>query len=103
MEKWKRIQAAARDVLVQKIKRCVKKVAVEVIKKMMNKVSQQKNEKIFGSHSWSYVFLGIGKNFRLIMNYAIVLSFSRPFHENFTFLKNCPYDFHKNLHSHSTP
>ena len=36
--------------------------------------------------------------------YAIVLfCFSRPFHENFKFLKNCPYDFHKILHSHSTP
>ena len=36
--------------------------------------------------------------------YAIVLFFfSRPFHENFKFLKNCPYDFHKILHSHSTP
>ena len=29
--------------------------------------------------------------------------FSRPFHENFKFLKNCPYDFHEILHSHSTP
>ena len=29
--------------------------------------------------------------------------FSRPFHDNFKFLKNCPYDFHKILHSHSTP
>ena len=29
--------------------------------------------------------------------------FSRPFHENFKFLKNCPYEFHKNSHSHSTP
>ena len=29
--------------------------------------------------------------------------FSRPFHENFKFLKNCPYDFYKILHSHSTP
>ena len=37
--------------------------------------------------------------------YAIVLFFffSRPFHENFKFLKNCPYDFYKILHSHSTP
>ena len=36
--------------------------------------------------------------------YAIVLFFfSRPFHENFKFLKNCPYDFHDILHSHSTP
>ena len=35
---------------------------------------------------------------------AIVLFFfSRPFHENFKFLKNCPYDFHEILHSHSTP
>ena len=38
--------------------------------------------------------------------YAIVLFFcfffSRPFHENFKFLKNCPYDFHEFLHSHST-
>ena len=29
--------------------------------------------------------------------------FSRPFNENFKFLKNCPYDFHKMLHSHFTP
>ena len=29
--------------------------------------------------------------------------FSRPFHENFIFLKRCPYDFHEILHSHSTP
>ena len=29
--------------------------------------------------------------------------FSRPFHENFKFLKNCPNDFHEFLHSHSTP
>ena len=36
--------------------------------------------------------------------YAIVLFFfSRPFHESFKFLKNCPYDFHEILHSHSTP
>ena len=32
-----------------------------------------------------------------------LFSFSRPFHENFKFLKNCPYDFHEILHSHSTP
>ena len=36
--------------------------------------------------------------------YAIVLFFfSRSFHENFKFLKNCQYDFHEILHSHSTP
>ena len=29
--------------------------------------------------------------------------FSHPFHENFKFLKNCLYDFHEILHSHSTP
>ena len=29
--------------------------------------------------------------------------FSQPFHENFKFLKNCPYDFHEILHSRSTP
>ena len=44
----------------------------------------------------------------LSTTYAIVLFFfvfffSRPFHENFEFLKNCPYDFHEILHSHSTP
>ena len=39
-----------------------------------------------------------------LYTYAIVLFFfSRPFHENFKFLKNCPYDFYKILHSHSTP
>ena len=29
--------------------------------------------------------------------------FSRPFHENFKFLKNCPYNIHEILHSHFTP
>ena len=29
--------------------------------------------------------------------------FSRHFNENFKFLKNCFYDFHKISHSHSTP
>ena len=40
-------------------------------------------------------------------SYAIVsffcFFFSRPSHEKFRFLENCPYDFHKILHSHSTP
>ena len=40
---------------------------------------------------------------KISTTYAIVLFFSRPFHENFKFLKNCPYDFHEILHSHSTP
>ena len=47
-------------------------------------------------------FLGVGKNFRLLMQ-SCCFFFSRPFHENFKFLKNCPYDFHEILHSHSTP
>ena len=48
------------------------------------------------------LFLGVGKNFRLLMQ-SCCFFFSRPFHENFKFLKNCPYDFHEILHSHSTP
>ena len=44
---------------------------------------------------------------KLSTNYAIVsffcFFFSRPFHENFKFLRNCPYNFRKILHSHSTP
>ena len=32
-----------------------------------------------------------------------VVFFSRPFHENFIFLKNFHYVFHEFLHSHSTP
>ena len=47
-------------------------------------------------------FLGVGKNFRLLMQ-SCRFFFSRPFHENFKFVKKCPYDFHKILHSHSTP
>ena len=47
-------------------------------------------------------FLGVGKNFRLLMQ-SCCFFFSRPFHENFKFLKNCPNDFHEILHSHSTP
>ena len=49
-----------------------------------------------------FIFLGVGKNFRLLMQ-SCCFFFSRPFHENFKFLKNCPYDFHEILHSHSTP
>ena len=50
-------------------------------------------------------FLGVGKNFRLLMQSCCFFCFffSRPFHENFKFLKNCPYDFHEILHSQSTP
>ena len=50
-------------------------------------------------------FLGVGKNFRLLMLSCcfFLFFFYRPFHENFKFLKNCPYDFHEILHSHSTP
>ena len=50
-------------------------------------------------------FLGVGKNFRLLMQSCCFFCFffSRPFHENFKFLKNCHYDFHEILHSHSTP
>ena len=49
-----------------------------------------------------FSFLGVGKNFRLLMQ-SCCFFFSRPFHENFKFLKNCPYDFHEILHSHFTP
>ena len=53
-------------------------------------------------HLATSLFLGVGKNFRLLMQ-SCCFFFSRPFHENFKFLKNCPYDFHEILHSHSTP
>ena len=44
-------------------------------------------------------FLGVGKNFRLLMQSCCFFCFffSRPFHENFKFLKNCPYDLNKIL------
>ena len=57
--------------------------------------------KLFCS-AFTHSFLGVGKNFRLLMQ-SCCFFFSRPFHENFKFLKNCPYDFHEILHSHSTP
>ena len=41
------------------------------------------------------------KNFRLLMQSDRF--FLPTFYENFKFLKNCPYDFHKILHNHSTP
>ena len=44
------------------------------------------------------------KIFDYLSNRVVFLFFfSRPFHKYFKFLKNCPYDFHKTLHSHSTP
>ena len=54
---------------------------------------------------YSSGFLGVGKNFRLLMQSCCFFCFfsSRVFHETFKFLKNCPYDFHKILDSHSTP
>ena len=39
---------------------------------------------------------------KFLTTYAIVLFFSRSFTEKFKFLKNCPHDFHRILHSHST-
>ena len=51
-------------------------------------------------------FLEVGKNFRLLIQscrFFCLVFFSRPFHEKFKFLKNCPNDYHKILHSHSTP
>ena len=50
---------------------------------------------------YSFVILGIEKKFSTTMQSCRF--FSQPFNENFKFLKNCPYDFHKILHSHSTP
>ena len=47
------------------------------------------------------VFLGVGKKFRLLMQACRF--FLLLFHENFKLLRNCPYYFHKILHSHSTP
>ena len=46
-------------------------------------------------------FLGVGKNVRLLMQSCCFFCFffSRPFNENFKFLKNCPYDFYEILHS----
>ena len=46
-------------------------------------------------------FLGVEKNFRLLMQ-SCWFFFSRPFHENFKFLKNCPYDSNEIFYSHST-
>ena len=47
-------------------------------------------------------FLGVGKNFRLLMQSCRFFDFFRPFNETFKFLKNCPYDFPEVLHTHST-
>ena len=50
------------------------------------------------------LFLGVGKHFRLLMQSCrFLFFFSLPFHENFKFLKKCPYEIHTILHSHSTP
>ena len=59
-----------------------------------------KHQKIEGGN-----FQESEKIFDYLCNRAVFFCFffSRPFHENFKFLKNCPYDFHEILHSHSTP
>ena len=45
------------------------------------------------------LFLGVEKiSSKYLCN---LIFFSRTFNENFNFLKNCPYDFHKILHSNS--
>ena len=56
-----------------------------------------KHQKIEGGN-----FQESEKIFDYLCNRAVFF-FSRPFHENFKFLKNCRYDFHEILHSHSTP
>ena len=48
-----------------------------------------------------FAFLGVGKNFRLLVQ--SYLFFSRPFNENCNFLKNCPYDSNEIFDNHSTP
>ena len=65
-------------------------------------------KQIWGSNSgYHFIFhlgesLGVGNTFRLLMQ-SWHLFFSRPFNENYKILKNCPYNFHKILHSHFTP
>ena len=48
------------------------------------------------------IFRSRKKNFDYLCNRLFVF-FLPTFHENVKFLKNCLYDFHKILHSHSTP
>ena len=59
-------------------------------------------KKLFGAER---TFWESEKIFDYLCNRAVFFCFffSRLFHENFKFLKNCPYDFHEILHSHSTP
>ena len=47
--------------------------------------------------------LGIRQFLKFSTTYAIVMLFSQPFNENFKFLKNCQFDFHKIWHRHYTP
>ena len=50
-------------------------------------------------------FFRIRKNFsttNAIVSFFLFF-FSRPLNENFKLLKNCSYDFHTIVHSHSTP
>ena len=69
---------------------------------LLLKFSIFRSRKKFSTTYAIVLFLGVGKNFRLLMQ-SCCFFFSRPFHENFKFLKNCPYDFHEILHSHSSP
>ena len=52
----------------------------------------------------NFGFLGSRKKFRLLMQSCCFFCFffSLPFHENFKFLKNCPYDTNEILYSYST-
>ena len=53
-----------------------------------------------------FLVLVVGKNFRLLMQlccFFVLVFFSRPFHKNFQFLKNCPYDSKEIFYSRFTP
>ena len=70
--------------------------------KLCTNFESSRRHTVLEKHS---VFRSRKKIFDYLCNRAVFFCFffSRPFHENFKFLKNCPYDFHEILHSHSTP
>ena len=67
--------------------------------------SHAKNAIVTNMFAMNFKVCSIFRSRKKIFDYLYnrVVFFSRPFNENFKFLKNCPYDLHKILHSHSTP
>ena len=70
-------------------------IAKRVPRASLSPMERKPRHACYGLHQCTFdqLFLGVGKHFRL--RRQLYPFSSRPFNENFKFLKNCPYRFSK--------